>query len=169
MSSHKKICSFCCNDIRSSSSRGTPATYATRVAKATGTGQLFFWAAMILQHTQQGAGFVATESRHTLLGCGYGLRRRHSLMRGMRRRPRRKEMAMGLRESVGLMGLMGLMGVVVVSVCFSVEVWVVWWLRVVVVRSVLFIFSRSRVVVSFVVSPSLLVWMRIVVVSLIVS
>ena len=43
----------------------------------------------------------------------------------MRRRPSRKEMAMGLKRLVGLMGLMGLMGVVVVSVCFSVAVWLV--------------------------------------------
>ena len=64
---------------------------------------------------------------------------------------------------------MGLMGVVVVSVCFSVEVWVVWWLRVVAVRSREVIFLRSRVVVRRVVSPSLLVWMVIVVVSLMVS
>ena len=35
------------------------------------------------------------------------------------RRPRRKEIRRGLRESVGLMGLMGLMGEVVASVCFS--------------------------------------------------
>ena len=77
-------------------------------------------------------------------------------------------MAIGLRERVGLMGLMGLMGVVV-SVCFSVAVWVVWWLRVVAVRSEEVIFSRSRVVVSLVVSPSLLVWMVIVVVSRMVS
>lgn len=47
-------------------------------------------------------------------------------MRGMMRRPRRKEIRRGLRESVGLMGLMGLMGEVVVLVCFSVAVWVVW-------------------------------------------
>ena len=46
-------------------------------------------------------------------------------MRGMRRSPRRKEMAMGLKRLVGLMGLIGLVGVVVVSVCFSVAVWVV--------------------------------------------
>ena len=59
------------------------------------------------------------------VGVGYGLRRRHSLMRGMRRSPRRKEMAMGLKRLVGLMGLIGLVGVVVVSVCFSVAVWVV--------------------------------------------
>ena len=37
------------------------------------------------------------------------------MIRGMRRRPRRKEIRMGLRESVGLMGLMGLMGEEVVS------------------------------------------------------
>ena len=37
------------------------------------------------------------------------------MIRGMRRRPRRKESRMGLRESVGLMGLMGLMGEEVVS------------------------------------------------------
>ena len=46
-------------------------------------------------------------------------------MRGRRRRPRRKDMAMGLKRLVGLMGLMGLMGEVVVSVCFSVLLWVV--------------------------------------------
>ena len=34
-------------------------------------------------------------------------------------------MAMGLKRLVGLMGLMGLMGEVVVSVCFSVLLWVV--------------------------------------------
>ena len=33
----------------------------------------------------------------------------------MRRKPRRKEIRRGLRESVGLMGLMGLMGEVAVS------------------------------------------------------
>ena len=38
-----------------------------------------------------------------------------SLIRGRRRRPRRKEIRRGLRESVGLMGLMGLMGEEVVS------------------------------------------------------
>jgi len=31
-------------------------------------------------------------------------------MRGIRRRPRRKEIRSGLRKSVGLMGLIGLMG-----------------------------------------------------------
>lgn len=72
-------------------------------------------------------GFVATESRHTV--WGYGLRRRHSLMRGMRKRPRRKEMRRemrrGLREREGLMGLMGLMGEEVVSlVVLSVSDWV---------------------------------------------
>ena len=47
-------------------------------------------------------------------------------MRGIRRRPRRKEIRMDLRESVGLMGLMGLMGEEVVSlVVLSVAVWVV--------------------------------------------
>ena len=45
----------------------------------------------------------------------------------MRRRPRRKEIRMGLRESVGLMGLMGLMGEVAVSfVVLAVSVWVRW-------------------------------------------
>ena len=44
------------------------------------------------------------------VGVGYGLRRRHSLMMGMMRRPRRKEIAMGLKRLVGLMGLIGLMG-----------------------------------------------------------
>ena len=37
------------------------------------------------------------------------------MIRGKRRRPRRKEIRRGLRESVGLMGLMGLMGEEVVS------------------------------------------------------
>lgn len=37
------------------------------------------------------------------------------MMRGIRRRPRRKDMAMGLKRLVVLMGLMGLMGEVVVS------------------------------------------------------
>ncbi len=46
-------------------------------------------------------------------------------MRGIKRRPRRKEIRRGSRESVGLMGLMGLMGEVVISVCLSVVVWVV--------------------------------------------
>jgi hypothetical protein len=49
-----------------------------------------------------------------------------SLIRGKRRRPRRKEIRRGLRESVGLMGLMGLMGEEVVSlVVLAVSVWVV--------------------------------------------
>ena len=44
-------------------------------------------------------------------------------MKGMRRRPKRKEIRRGLRESVGLMGLMGLLGVVVLSwVVLSVAV-----------------------------------------------
>ena len=44
-------------------------------------------------------------------------------MRGMKRRPRRKEIMRGLRERVGLMGLMGLMGEEVVSwVVLSVAV-----------------------------------------------
>ena len=44
-------------------------------------------------------------------------------MKGMRRRPKRKEIRRGLRESVGLMGLMGLLGVVVFSwVVLSVAV-----------------------------------------------
>ena len=43
--------------------------------------------------------FVATESRHTLLG--YGLRRRRSLMSGIRRRPRRKEIVMSLKGECG--------------------------------------------------------------------
>ena len=51
-------------------------------------------------------------------------------MRGMRRRPRRKEIRRGLMESAGLMGLMGLiglMGMVVVSlVVLAVSVWVRW-------------------------------------------
>lgn len=84
---------------RRHTTRGTPATYATRVAEATYMGRRI-----------GPRGFVATESRHTVLGCGYGLRRRHSLMKGMRRRPRRKEIAMGLKRLVGLMGLIGLMG-----------------------------------------------------------
>ena len=47
------------------------------------------------------------------------------MIRGMRRRPRRKEIRRGLRESVGLMGLMGLMGEEVVSlVVLSVSDWV---------------------------------------------
>ena len=47
-------------------------------------------------------------------------------MKGMRRRPRRKEIRRGLRESVGLMGLMGLMGEEVVSLAVDwVSVWVV--------------------------------------------
>ena len=90
-------------------------------------------------------------------------------MIGIRRRPRRKEIRSGLRESVGLMGLMGLMGVVVVSLLLAVSVWVVWWLRVVAARSVVLIFSRSRLVVRRVVSPISLVWMVIVVVSRTVS
>jgi len=64
---------------------------------------------------------------------------------------------------------MGLMGVVVVSLLLAVSVWVVWWLRVVAARSVFFIFSRSVTAVSLVVSPSVLVWMVIVVVSRTVS
>lgn len=48
-----------------------------------------------------------------------------SLIRGKRRRPRRKEIIRGLRESVGLMVLMGLMGEEVVSlVVLSVSDWV---------------------------------------------
>ena len=38
-----------------------------------------------------------------------------SLIRGIRRRPRRKAIAMGLMGDMGLMGVMGIMGVVVVS------------------------------------------------------
>ena len=76
---------------------------------------------------------------------------------------------MGLRESVGLMGLMGLMGEEVVSlVVLSVSDWVRWWVWSE-VRSREVDFSRSRVVVRRVVSPSALVWMVIVVVSLMVS
>ena len=50
-----------------------------------------------------------------------------SLIRGMRRRPRRKEMAMGLMGDLGLMGWMGKMGLVVVdSLAVDwVSVWVV--------------------------------------------
>ena len=90
-------------------------------------------------------------------------------MKGMRRRPRRKEIRRGLRESVGLMGLMGLMGEEVVSlVVLSVSDWVRWWVwSEVWSREV--IFSRSRVVVRRVVSPVSLVWTRMVVVSRMVS
>lgn len=48
------------------------------------------------------------------------------MIKGIMMRPRRKEIRRGLTERVGLrglMGLMGLMGMVVVSVWFSVEVW----------------------------------------------
>ena len=92
-----------------------------------------------------------------------------NLIRGKRRRPRRKEIRMGLRESVGLMGLMGLMGEEVVSlVVLSVSDWVRWWVWSE-ARSREIIFSRSRLVVRRMVSPSLLVWMVMVVISLIVS
>lgn len=48
------------------------------------------------------------------------------MIKGMRRRPRRKAIAMGLMGDMGLMGVMGIMGVVVVSwVVLSVSVWVV--------------------------------------------
>ena len=72
---------------------------------------------------------------------------------------------------LGLMGWMGKMGLVVVDslVVLSVAVWVVWWLRVVAARSREVIFSRSRLVVSRVVSPVSLVWMVMVVISLMVS
>ena len=73
-------------------------------------------------------------------------------------------MAMGLIGVVGLMGLMGLMGVVVFSVLLVVSIWVMWW-EWSAVRSLFFIFSRSVVEMRRVVSPSLLVWMRMVVVS----
>lgn len=50
-------------------------------------------------------------------------------MRGMRRRPRRKEIRRGLIEDLGLMGRMGEMGlVVVVSLMVDwVSVWVEAW------------------------------------------
>ena len=64
---------------------------------------------------------------------------------------------------------MGLMGIVDSLVLLVVSVWVVWWLRVVAVRSVVFVFSRLRVVVSLVVSPDSVVWIVMVVVSLMVS
>ena len=92
-----------------------------------------------------------------------------SLIRGKRRRPRKKEIRRGLRESVGLMGLMGLMGEEEVSlVVLSVSDWVRWWVWSE-VRSREIIFSRSRLVVRRVVSPVSLVWMVIVVVSRTVS
>ena len=92
-----------------------------------------------------------------------------SLIRGMRRRPRRKAIAMGLMGDMGLMGVMGLMGEEVVSlVVLSVSDWVRWWVWSE-VRSREVIFSRSRLVVRRVVSPVSLVWMVIVVVSLMVS
>ena len=49
------------------------------------------------------------------------------MIRGMRRRPRRKEMAMGLMGDLGWMGWMGKMGLVVVdSLAVDwVSVWVV--------------------------------------------
>lgn len=68
-----------------------------------------------------------------------------------------------------LMGLMGWMGIVDSSVLLVVSVWAVWWLRVVAVRSWLVILSRSVMAVSLVVSPWLLVWMVMGVVSLTVS
>lgn len=72
--------------------------------------------AMVFAHQARGP-----QQQHT--GRGYFFRRRHSLMRGIRRRPRRKEIRSGLRVSVGLMGLMGLMGEEVVSlVVLSVAV-----------------------------------------------
>ena len=90
-------------------------------------------------------------------------------MKGIKRRPRRKEIRRGLRESVGLMGLMGLMGEEVVSlVVLAVSVWERWWVWLT-VRSREVIFSRSRLVVSLVVSPVSLVWIVIVVVSRMVS
>ena len=79
---------------------------------------------------------------------------------------------MGLKENVGFMGLTGLMGLMGIEdslLLLVVSVWVVWWLRVVAVRSVVFVFSRSVMVVSLVVSPVSLVWIRMVVVSLSVS
>ena len=92
-------------------------------------------------------------------------------MRGIRRRPRRKEIRRGLMGDLGLMGWMGKMGLVVVDslVVLSVAGGVVWWLRVVAARSREVIFSRSRLVERQMVSPSLLVWMVIVVVSRTVS
>lgn len=57
----------------------------------------------------------------------YSLKRRMSLIRGIRRRPRRKAIAMGLMGDLGLMGWMGKMGLVVVdSLAVDwVSVWVV--------------------------------------------
>ena len=91
-------------------------------------------------------------------------------MRGIKRMPKKKEMTMGFMGDLGLMGVVGRMGVVLVVslVVLSVAVWVVWW-EWSAVRSREVDFSRSRVVVMRVVSPSLLVWMVIVVISLIVS
>ena len=64
---------------------------------------------------------------------------------------------------------MGLMGEEVVSlVALSVSDWVRWWVWSE-VRSAWVVFSRSRLVVRQMVSPSLLVWMVIVVVSRTVS
>ena len=82
------------------------------------------------------------------------------MIRGMRRRPIIKAIAMGLMGDLGLMGWMGLMGVVVVSLLLAVSVWVVWWLRVVAARSVVLIFSRSRLVVRRVVSW--VWWLRVI-------
>ena len=91
-------------------------------------------------------------------------------MRGIRRRPRRKEIRRGLMGDLGLMGWMGKMGLVVVDslVVLSVSDWVRWWVWSE-VRSREVIFSRSRLVERQMVSPSLLVWMVIVVVSRTVS
>ena len=51
-----------------------------------------------------------------------------SLISGMRRRPRRKEIRMGLMRDLGLMGWMGEMGdaVVVSLVVLAVSDWVRW-------------------------------------------
>ena len=77
---------------------------------------------------------------------------------------------MGLMRDLGVMGWMGEMGdaVVVSLVVLAVSDWVRWW-EWSAVRAREVIFSRSRLVVSRVVSPVSLVWMRMVVVSRMVS
>ena len=61
-----------------------------------------------------------------------------SLIRGKRRMPIIKAIAMGLMGDLGLMGWMGKMGLVVVdSLAVDwVSVWVVWWLKVIMPKTV---------------------------------
>lgn len=80
-----------------------------------------------LHGTKDWGSYDLSRQNHDTHYRGYFFRRWHSLMRGKRRRPIIKAIAMGLMGDLGLMGWMGKMGLVVVNSLAVdwVSVWVV--------------------------------------------